>query len=358
MTPFLQNPNLLLRPRLIAFLLLLLPLGSVQAQRGPQPDLGQVKGKLIDATTEEPIGFANVVVYTISDSLVTGTTTEIDGTFSFSDLPLGDYRIEMSFIGYDTENRSVELSEIERVFTIGDVTLGTGGQELDQVVVTAERAVMELGLDRKVFNVEKSVAAAGGSAEDLLRQLPSISVDLEGNISLRGSGNVRFLINGRPSGLVGSDPTTYLKSLSATNIERIEVITNPGAAYDPDGTAGIINIVLKNKRDDGFNASVNLNAGTGNKFDGSLDLNWRKGIVTTSASSGASATRAARSVIAPLAASSSSTVTASASPLPSNWARNTPSPSVPSSAFRATTNSKTAKAATTAPPTFSTALVS
>lgn len=265
-----------LRARLICVLLILAPVISF-AQPNLPTSPAKVVGTLIDAETEEPIGFANVIIYTVQDSMITGTTTDINGKFFFENVPLGDYRVEMSFIGYDTENREVELNEIERVFSIGDVILGTAGQNLDEVVVTAERAVMELGLDRKVFNVEKSIAAAGGSAEDLLRQLPSISVDLEGNISLRGSGNVRFLINGRPSGLVGSDPATYLKSLSATNIERIEIITNPGAAYDPDGTAGLINIVLKNKREDGFNASINLNAGTGNKFDGSLDMNWRKG---------------------------------------------------------------------------------
>lgn len=268
------------RPRLLisCFLLLFFSV-ALFAQNGDEP--GKVAGTLIDAQTDEPIGFANVVVYTITDSLITGTTTDIDGKFSFENLPLGDYRLEMSFLGYDTENRDVELSEMERFFSLGDVFLGNEGQRLDEVVVTAERAVMELGLDRKVFNVEKSVAASGGSAEDLLRQLPSISVDLEGNVSLRGSGSVRFLINGRPSGLVGTDPATYLKSLSASNIERIEVITNPGAAYDPEGTAGLINIVLKNKQEDGFNASINLNAGTGNKYDGSLDLNWRKGKFNT-----------------------------------------------------------------------------
>ena len=267
--------------RAAAPLLLLLLLSLTLSAQSGGPRAGVVTGKLIDATTDEPLGFANVVVYTVSGDMVTGVTTDIDGRFDIRELPLGDYRLEMSFLGYETENRSVALSEIENVFAVGDVVLGADGEQLDEVVVTAERAVMELGLDRKIFNVEKSVAASGGSAVDLLRQLPSIAVDLEGNVSLRGSGGVRFLINGRPSGLVGSDPQAYLQSLSATNIERIEVITNPGAAYDPEGTAGIINIILKTKREDGFNASVNLTAGTNNKFDGTLDLNWRKGKITT-----------------------------------------------------------------------------
>ena len=254
---------------------------SAPAQAPGTP--GAVSGQLYEAESEEPVGFANVAVYNVvSGKLEAGTTSDIDGKFSIRNLPLGEYRLEVSFIGYDTEEMMLELNKDEQTFSAGRVILRTGGAtDLDEVVVTAERAVMELGLDRKSFNVEKSIAAAGGSAEDLLRQIPSVTVDLEGNVSLRGSGGVRFLINGRPSGLVGSDPSTFLKSLSATNIERIEVITNPGAAFDPEGTAGIINIVLKKKQDDGFNASVNLNAGTNNKFDGALDLNWRKGKFNT-----------------------------------------------------------------------------
>ena len=264
------------RPRKILLPLLLLALSfGLPAQSGPRA--GKVTGQLVDAGTQEPLGFANVVIYTVGDSLVSGVTTDLDGKFTIEAVPLGEYRLEASYIGYDTKNQTVELSAAELFIRTGQIQLETAGEDLEEIVVTADRAVMELGLDRKVFNVEKSVAAAGGSAEDLLRQLPSISVDLDGNVSLRGSGNVRFLINGRPSGLVGTDPATYLRSLSATNIERIEVITNPGAAYDPDGTAGLINIVLKRKRDDGFNATANVNVGTNNKFDGALDLNWRKG---------------------------------------------------------------------------------
>ena len=253
----------------------------LNAQSGP--NTGRVSGQLIDADNNEPIGFANIAVYTVEDGkLVGGATTDFDGKFTVDGLDYGNYRVEASFLGYETQERSVALNAGARVVELEAIDLTTGGAtDLDEIVVTAERAVMELGLDRKSFNVEKSMAASGGSAEDLLRQIPSVTVDVEGNVSLRGSGNVRFLINGKPSGLVGDDPAAFLKSLTASNIERVEVITNPGAAFDPEGTAGLINIVLKQKRDDGFNATVAANVGTNDKFDGSLDLNWRKGKFNT-----------------------------------------------------------------------------
>ncbi|MBB4078732.1 outer membrane receptor protein involved in Fe transport [Lewinella aquimaris] len=271
-----------MKPLYTALLILLCTCVRAQTDAVPPemaPNTGGVGGQLRDGSSEEPVGFANIAVYRIENGeLVGGTTSDIDGKFTIKDLPYGDYRLEVTFIGYEGEEMMLELNDSERFLRVGDITLEAGGAtDLDEVVVTADRAIMELGLDRKSFNVEKSVAASGGSAEDLLRQIPSITVDLEGNVSLRGSGGVRFLINGKPSGLVGTDPATYLKSLSSSSIERVEVITNPGAAYDPEGTAGIINIVLKKKQDDGFNATVNLNAGTGNKFDGNLDLNWRQG---------------------------------------------------------------------------------
>ncbi len=251
--------------------------------RAQQNATGTVSGDLVDESTGDPLGFANVAIYNEADSLVAGATTDLDGRYEIVNLPYGNYRMELSFLGYGTSNQAIALSAGSPALSYPGLRLGEGGQNLDEVVVTADRAVMELGLDRKIFNVEKSIAAAGGSAEDLLRQIPSIVVDLEGNVSLRGSGNVRFLVNGRPSGLTGTNTQTFLQSLTASNIERVEVITNPGAAYDPDGTGGLINIVLKNKREDGFNAGVTLNAGSGNKFDGNVDLNWRQGKFNTTA---------------------------------------------------------------------------
>jgi outer membrane receptor protein involved in Fe transport len=238
-----------------------------------------IKGQLTDGASQEPMGFANVSVYDANDKLVKGTSSGIDGRYEIIDLPAGTYQLEASFLGYATETQTVSLAGAKLTVEVPNITLSEGGNDLDEITVTAERAVMELGLDRKVFNVEKSIAAAGGNAEDLLREIPSITVDLEGNVSLRGSGGVRFLINGKPSAL--TQQASFLQTLTASNIERVEVLTNPGAQFDPEGTAGLINIVLKQKSADGFNATVSLNAGTGNKFDGSLDANWRQGKFNT-----------------------------------------------------------------------------
>lgn len=239
----------------------------------------KITGVLIDGNSQEPVGFANLALYDKAGKMVTGTSSDIDGRYEIDAAMAGTYRLEASFLGYATQSQKVTLVEGEGTLELPAITLSEGGNNLDEVTVTAERAVMELGLDRKVFNVEKSIAAAGGNAEDLLREIPSITIDLDGNVLLRGGDGVRFLINGKPSAL--TQQAGFLQTLTAANIERVEVLTNPGAQFDPEGTAGLVNIVLKNKTKDGFNATVSLNAGTGNKFDGSVDANWKKGKFNT-----------------------------------------------------------------------------
>lgn len=238
-----------------------------------------ITGLLTEGATNEPLGFANVTVYDTDGMLVKGTSADLDGHYEITGLTIGTYRLEASFLGYLSQSQSIKITDATTNLEVPTISLVEGGNDLAEVTVTAERAVMELGLDRKVFNVEKSIAAAGGNAEDLLREIPSVTVDLDGNISLRGSGGVRFLINGKPSALTQQE--AFLQTLTAANIERVEVLTNPGAQYDPEGTAGLINIVLKQKREDGFNATVSLNAGTGNKLDGSVDANWKQGRFNT-----------------------------------------------------------------------------
>lgn len=267
-------------PRAITLLAAIVPFatGALAQAELPPPTPGTVTGTLLDGELDEPLGFASVAALDETGTILTGVTTDIDGAYRIEGLDVpGEYRLAFSFVGYADDTLAVSLTEAQPTASLEPLILSTGGVDLATAVVTEERALMELGLDRKVFNVESNIAAAGGSATDLLRNLPSVTVDLDGNVSLRGSQNVRFLINGRPSGLTSGDPATFLQSLSAANVERIEVITNPGAGFDPEGTAGLINIVLKRERADGLNGSATVNVGTNDKYDGNLSLNYRVG---------------------------------------------------------------------------------
>src|SRR5690606_21978292 len=146
---------------------------------------------------------------------------------------------------------------------------------LDEVVVTSERPLMEMGIDKKVFNVDKNITSTGGSATDVLQNVPSVSVDVDGAVSLRGKSNVTILIDGKPATLLGGDEQTALQSLPASSIDQVEVITNPSAKYDATGMTGIINIITKREKKFGFNGSVTLGAGTRAKYNGSMNMNLK-----------------------------------------------------------------------------------
>lgn len=240
---------------------------------------GGLMGMVIDQITEEPILLANVVLFKPgTQEMITGTTTDERGIFTVTDVPYGNYDVTVSYLGYDDWTKTgVSLSEEARMARMGRVLMSTNSKTLAEVEVTAERAAMELGLDRKVFNVERDLASSGGSAEDLLRNIPSITVDLDGNISLRGSSNVRILINGKPSALTGLDRQGFLQQIAAGTIERVEVLTNPSAKYDPEGMGGIINLIMKQQNKQGFNVQTSLNVGTNDKYNGNINLNYRVG---------------------------------------------------------------------------------
>ncbi|PSR14121.1 MAG: TonB-dependent receptor [Bacteroidetes bacterium] len=273
------------------FALLLLPFllfaqppgGGGRPNGGPQIDLapatGGLLGMVLDQQTEEPILLANVLIFRAGTrDLLGGTTTNERGFFVVKDLPYATYDLEVSYLGYEDWHReTVILSENERIQRLGRVFLTSGTADLAEIEVTAERAAVEFGLDRRVFNVEKDIASSGGTAEDLLRNIPSVTVDLDGNISLRGSSNIRILINGKPSALTGLDRQGFLQQLAAGTIERIEVLTNPSAKYDPEGMGGIINIIMKQQNRQGFNVQTSVNVGTNDKYNGNLNLNYRVG---------------------------------------------------------------------------------
>ena len=208
--------------------------------------------------------------------MVTGAITDSKGRFSITNLASGKYYLRIQFIGY--ENLVIPglvISSKTADIMIGDISIQPNASSLSGVVITSQKAMVSNNLDKKIITVDKSLALGGGTATDVVENVPSVSVDADGNISLRGNANITLLIDGKPSSQTGISASDLLNQIPASAIENIEVITNPSVRYDPDGTSGIINIVLKKKALQGFNGMVSTNVGTGDKYSGSLNLNYR-----------------------------------------------------------------------------------
>lgn len=235
---------------------------------------GRIRGMIIDSGSQQPMEFANVAVYNRNDSmLVTGGITNGKGQFEIGGLNYGAYFVEANFIGYQkTRLTEITIEPSRLLVDIGRVALNNSTIAVGEVAVVAERQRVEFQIDKKVINVSQDINAAGGTAVDVLENTPSVEVDMDGNVQLRGSSNFTVLIDGRPSVLSGSEA---LRQLPASVIENIEIITNPSAKYDPDGMAGIINVVLKKNILAGFNGVVNGMAGTGDKYRSDFTLNYR-----------------------------------------------------------------------------------
>lgn len=234
----------------------------------------EILGKLQNPQ-KEAIPFANVVLYSADTTLITGATTDIDGNFLLKSSQ-GKYLLKFSFLSYSEVWQSISIAENQKVLKLGTVTMQEETKSLQEVEIVAEKSNMELKLDKRVFNVEQDLANIGGDASDVLNNVPSVDVDADGNISLRGSGGVRILIDGRQSGLVADGTADALRQIPAELIDRVEVITNPSARYDAEGQVGIINIVLKKERKNGFNGSVTARTGWPHNHGLNLNLNWRR----------------------------------------------------------------------------------
>ncbi len=235
---------------------------------------GTIKGKIVDETSQTPMEYANIAVYSHDDSsLVSGGITNEKGEFEIRGITLGEYYIEANFIGFDKEKvENIVLDKNNPSFETGEIKLSPSAVELGSVDVVAEKSAIEFKLDKKVVNVSQVISAAGGTAVDVLENTPSVQVDIEGNVSVRGSSNFTVLIDGRPSVLSGSEA---LRQIPASALENIEIITNPSAKYEPDGMAGIINLVMKKNSMNGFNGIVNASVGTGDKYRGDFTINYR-----------------------------------------------------------------------------------
>lgn len=234
-----------------------------------------IKGKIADGSNEQPLEFATVSLLKPGDStLVTGGLSDLDGTFSIPVQP-GNYLFRVSFIGYGDFFEKVALGDRASV-NFGTVKLQPNTQNLDEVVVEGVTSMFETGVDKRTYNVENSIVAEGATAAELLATLPSIQVDDEGGISMRGSGNILIYINGRPSNLSGDDVESILSQFPASSIKEVELITNPSSRYDAAGVGGIVNIILKKNTATGFNGQVNGSIGTREKYQAGVNLNYGK----------------------------------------------------------------------------------
>jgi outer membrane receptor protein involved in Fe transport len=238
---------------------------------------GSVSGRLVDAATNQPLEFATVALIKKADNLpAKSALTDLQGNFKLDNLPDGFYLLRATYVGYGTFTKdSIRIDGNKKTFAFGAIKLKQTKGILKEVAVKAQRSTIQVGIDKKVFSVDQSLVSQGGSATDLLSNVPSVQVDVDGNLNLRGSSNVRVLINGKPSALTGSNMADILQSIPASSIENIEVITNPSSKYDAEGQSGIINIVLKKNARLGLNGSVSGSVGNQNTYNGSVNVAYQ-----------------------------------------------------------------------------------
>ncbi|MCC8153229.1 MAG: TonB-dependent receptor [Tannerellaceae bacterium] len=249
---------------------------------------GSVRGRVMDAATNEPLDFVNVTLRKqgTDNTVPMGTTTDLDGNFVIPGVPNGSYLLQISFIGYETFQQEITLTAARPGVTLPPVFLSEDSQVLNEVQVVGMRSQMRFEIDKKVFNVDQNIASTGGSASDILSNIPSIEVDNEGEVSLRGNSSVTIWINGKASGLSADNRAQILEQLPAESIERIEVITNPSSKYSPEGTAGIINIILKRDRKAGYYGSAQAGVDTRGGYNASANINYNSGPLDTYGSLG------------------------------------------------------------------------
>ena len=261
------------------FTVLSISVGAQLNQRRPDlsnlPKEGVLTGKVKDLISEKFVEYATIAVFRHRDSsLVGGTISLPDGSYSVNNLPYGMLYLEASFVGYKkTRITRIPLTPEKKVVDMGVLVIEPSSTSLEAVEVVADRPQIEYKIDKKVITVDQNIVAAGGTAVDVLENTPSVQVDIEGNVSLRGSSNFTVLIDGRPSVLKGNEA---LQQLPSSTIQSIEIITNPSAKYDPEGSAGIINVLMKKQKQSGVNGIVNASLSSNGSYGGDVLINLRK----------------------------------------------------------------------------------
>ena len=268
--------------RILLFTFLLAILVNIQAQdqRGYKEGdkIGTITGRISDSSSHSPLEDATITLYAKGNlNPIDGTTTNHSGHFQLTNVSPGFYSVVAEFIGYRSfiiDNLTIDKRNT--VVDLKNIGLAKNAKSMQEVVVTAQAKIIENKIDKIVFNAEKDLTSQTGVATDILKKVPQVSVDVDGNVELAGSASIRFLINGKPSSAFGSNITDVLQSIPASQIKSIEVITNPGARYDAEGIGGIINIILKKNTSRGINGNLSLTAGT-RMDNSSFNFNARKG---------------------------------------------------------------------------------
>ncbi len=248
------------------------PGGGMNRENMPKDAL--VKGIIKSEITKLPVQFANAALFSLRDSsVVAGAVADENGNFILENLPYGRYYLVIDFIGFYKKTISdIKLFPQKKAFDAGTVLLKDASENLDEVVVSGERNLVEYKIDRKVINISKNINSSGGTLVDALENAPSVQVDIDGNVTMRGSSNFQVLIDGKPSVLDAND---ILQQIPASAVENVEIITNPSVKFDPDGTTGIINIIMKKTHKSGLTGVVNASIGTGDKYSTDFLLNYR-----------------------------------------------------------------------------------
>lgn len=271
-----MNNPLLSTVRFIVLALFLATAHNYSFAQAPAQGNSKISGIVLDSAAAKGVEFASIALFNAADNkAVDGTTADESGKFALAKVAPGSYKLMISFIGYKDQAVSVKVENGKDV-ELGSIRLASSVQNLQEVTITGEKSLVEEKVDRLVFNAEKDITSKGGDASDLLRKVPMLSVDLDGNVSLRGSSNIRVLINNKPSTIIASNVADALKQIPADMIKSVEVITSPSAKYDAEGSGGIINIITKKNNLQGL--TLNIDSGVGNRGS-NLGLNgsYRKG---------------------------------------------------------------------------------
>ncbi|WBL21383.1 TonB-dependent receptor domain-containing protein [Zunongwangia sp. HRR-M8] len=257
------------------FVIIILTLSSFHSVANNEP-FARISGTIMDLNLQEPVPYATISLQDTEGKIITGTTSEEDGSFIIKKVKPGNYTLGIQFIGYNKFSKEIEITRNSGAIDLGIINLEAAVAEMDEVTVVGERSTIEQRIDRKIINVGKDLTTTGATASEIMNNVPSVNVDQDGNIALRGNSNVRILIDGKPTNM---DPAQLLKQIPSTSIKKIELITNPSAKYNPEGMSGIINIVLHKNANNGFNGNLNtgLTYGENARLNGSLDLNYRQG---------------------------------------------------------------------------------